>query len=366
MKSIKPSHEAHDLDVVSPYENIPESRFWKTGVVNENPYSIKDIYKKKFSILPNHKIATAGSCFAQHINRYLNKSGYNVLDLEPPPPGLPGNDYKRFGYKQYSARYGNIYTVRQLLQLAEEASGEWKPSNFIWEKNCRFYDALRPSINLDGFDSPKEVIKHREYHVAQVKKLFESMDVFIFTLGLTEMWEDIESGTIYPTAPGTVAGSFNPKKVRFINSDFTSINKDLNEFVQVVKKLRKGRLFKLILTVSPVPLTATATSSHVLCATNYSKSTLRAIAGFWYRKHFVDYFPSFEIITNLRLHSTAYESNLRSVRSESVDNVMNHFFLEHPELNIGSSKSTQEISSINMTTASDLVCEDALLEAFKS
>ena len=37
---------------------------------------------------------------------------------------------------------------------------------------------------------------------------------------------------------------------------------------------------RFILTVSPVPLVATAGSEHVLAATLYSKSVLRAVAGF--------------------------------------------------------------------------------------
>ena len=65
----------------NPYSSLPKSAFWKTGVALENPYSIDGIYKKKFKISPRSKIATAGSCFAQHISRYLKKNGYNVLDV---------------------------------------------------------------------------------------------------------------------------------------------------------------------------------------------------------------------------------------------------------------------------------------------
>ena len=66
----------------------------------------------------------------------------------------------------YSARYGNIYTVRQLLQLAQEVAGEWTPKNYIWEKNGKFYDALRPAVELEGLDSPEEVSKNRKIHVS--------------------------------------------------------------------------------------------------------------------------------------------------------------------------------------------------------
>ena len=346
----------------NPYSDLPKSAFWKTGVAQENPYEIEGIYKKKFNIPANAKIATAGSCFAQHITRHLKKNGYNVLDVEPPPPGLPENLHQKFGFSMYSARYGNIYTVRQLLQLAQEVAGEWTPQNFIWEKGGKYFDALRPAVEPEGLDSAEEVLIHRMHHISQIKKLFKKFNIFIYTLGLTEMWVHKASGTVYPTAPGTIAGEFNDKIFEFQNSHFDSINNDLSEFIQVVKRIRGGKSFRIILSVSPVPLTATASGHHVLTSTTYSKSTLRAIAGLWAEQPFVDYFPSYEIVNNPRLHSSAFSDNLRSIRDETVETVMRHFFKEHPfdDGIFSNSKSTRSSSK----PLNDVQCEEALMEAF--
>ena len=347
----------------NPYSDLPKSAFWKTGVAQENPYAIEGIYKKKFKIPPKAKIATAGSCFAQHISRHLKKNGYDVLDVEPPPPGLPDNLHTKFGFSMYSARYGNIYTVRQLLQLAQEVVGEWTPQNYIWEKDGKFYDALRPAVEPEGLDSPDEVAEHRQYHVSRVKELFESLDFFIFTLGLTEMWVHKQSGTVYPTAPGTLAGEFDGQVYKFQNAKFKSIIGDFNRFQNVLKKFRGGKPFKCLLTVSPVPLTATASGKHVLQSTIYSKSTLRSIAGqLSSNQAHIDYFPSYEIVTNPRMHSIAFADNLRSVRDETVETVMRHFFAEHPIIksNIKKVDSPQQ----SMKTKEDVQCEEAILEAF--
>jgi len=349
----------------NPYSNLPPSAFWKSGVTQENPYSIEGIYKKKYNIPPNTKIATAGSCFAQHISRHLKKNGYNVLDVEQPPPGLPENLHQKFGFSMYSARYGNIYTVRQLLQLTQEVAAEWSPQNWIWEKNGRFFDALRPAVEPEGLDSPEEVIEHRQYHIVRVKELFENLDLFIFTLGLTEMWIHKESGTVYPTAPGTLVGKFDENIYAFKNAQFFEIIIDYNRFQEVLGKLRGGRPFKVLLTVSPVPLTASASGNHVLVSTSYSKSTLRSVAGqLSSNLHHVDYFPSYEIVNNPRLHSTAFAENLRSVRNETVENVMGHFFAEHPKFSYIHPESSNE--SKNKSTPDGLQCEEALIEAFKS
>lgn len=347
----------------NPYSDLPKSAFWKTGVAQENPYAIEGIYKRKFKIPPKAKIATAGSCFAQHISRHLKKNGYNVLDVEPPPLGLPDELHQKFGFSMYSARYGNIYTVRQLLQLAQEVAGEWTPQNYIWEKNGKFYDALRPAVEPEGLDSPEEVVEHRQYHLSRVKELFESLDLFIFTLGLTEMWVDKKSGTVYPTAPGTLVGDFDEKVYEFQNPNFRLINIDMQEFFQVLKRIRGGKNFKIIFTVSPVPLTATASENHVLTSTTYSKSTLRATAGLWAEKSFVDYFPSYEIVTNPRMHSSAYTDNLRSVRDETVEVVMKHFFAEHSI--IKKNEHQQAPSQSSKKTLEDIQCEEAMLEAFE-
>lgn len=342
----------------NPYKGLPPSAFWKTGVTQENPYLVQGIYKRKFTIPPGAKIATAGSCFAQHISRQLKNNGYNVLDVEAAPEGLPENLHHKYGYSMYSARYGNIYTVKQLLQLAQEAAGVWAPDNYIWEKDGKFFDAFRPAIDPEGLSSPEEVIESRRLHIARVKELFEELDLLIFTLGLTEMWIHNETGTVFPTAPGTIAGDFDEKAYKFKNAEFFEIISDFSKFQQEIRSIRGGKPFKILLTVSPVPLTATASGKHILVSTTYSKSILRSVAGqLATNQGNIDYFPSFEIVNNPRLHSTSFADNLRSVREEAVENVMRHFFREHPPL---VSHQTTPHDAVD----EDIQCEEALLEAF--
>ena len=193
--------------------------------------------------------------------------------------------------------------------------------------------------------------------------MLQTMDLFIFTLGLTEAWVHRDTGTVYPTAPGTIAGRFDENIYEFKNFKFQEIICAFYEFQEILLKLRPdGKLPKILLTVSPVPLVATASGNHVLTATNYSKSILRAVAGQLSEDNtHIDYFPSFEIITNQGAHALFYESNLRSVRWEGVDVVMKAFFSEH--------QANQKVcaipeSSLNNSSEEDLQCEELLLEAF--
>jgi hypothetical protein len=308
------------------------------------------------SMKKSDRICTAGSCFAQHITNRLKPFGFNIIDYEPPPNILDKSEYIKHGFSQYSCRYGNIYTVRQLLQLVYEAFGEHKPQDYIWEKDNRFYDALRPNIFPNGLSCPEEVSLLRKSHLSKVKKAFLDMDVFIFTLGLTESWFNQVSDTVYPTCPGVIAGKYDPNKYSFVNYDYIAILNDLKSLFSILKKYRK-RGVKTILTVSPVPLTATATSLHILQAVAYSKSVLRAVAGYLSSQlNSVDYFPSYEIVNNPMLHGVAFEANGRTVKPQIVDIVIQHLFKEHsPYVN------TKGLSSLDV---SDVACEELLLEEF--
>lgn len=135
----------------------------------------------------------------------------------------------------------------------------------------------------------------------------------------------------------------------------------LQEVFALIKTIRgpQASPFKVLLTVSPVPLTATANGGHILPASTYSKATLRAVAGDFARAHDnVDYFPSYEIVTNPARRSAFFDPNLRTVREEGVSAVMRVFFHHH-----GGQGADLAVSAAAKAEI-DADCEDALLEGF--
>lgn len=341
----------------NPYSDSPDAAFWRQGVAQTSPLDMPDIYTPKWAMEPDWAIATAGSCFAQHIARNLRQSGYNVIDAERAPNGLAPARRNAFGYALYSARFGNIYTARQLRQLFEEALGDAPPSAHIWERDGRYFDALRPNVEPQGLATRAEIEAHRAWHLERVREMMQSTDFFVFTLGLTEAWVHKASGTVFPTAPGVIAGTFDAEDYAFQNFGFNEIVEDLTEALRLLARARGGPV-RTMLTVSPVPLTATAENRHVLLSSTYSKAVLRAVAGHLADQNpEIDYFPSYEIVTNPAARGVFYASNLRSVTPEGVDIVMRHFFAVHPRLG----KSAPSPAANNND---DLICEEALLEAF--
>jgi hypothetical protein len=86
---------------------------------------------------------------------------------------------------------------------------------------------------------------------------------------------------------------------------------------------------RFILTVSPVPLIATAEDRSVLVSTTYSKSVLRTACEEVAADYAdVAYFPSYEVITGTYNRGRYFASDLRSVTEEGVAHVM-RLFMRH-------------------------------------
>lgn len=314
------------MEKISPYQGLDPRAFWRTFA--EGDYPGADLYRPKWALSKSDRIVTAGSCFAQHVGRALRANGFTVLDAEPAPVGLDPARHGENGFGMYSARYGNIYTTRQLRQLMDEAWDGPRDFDAIWTKGDRFHDALRPNVDPKGLASPQAVKEARAAHLAAVKGVFSQADVFVFTLGLTEAWVHKASGQVYPTAPGTVAGLFDPATHGFVNFRAAEVRADLVAALSRLKAINPD--LRVLLTVSPVPLTATASGNHILTASTWSKSVLRAVAG-ELAEDFpeVDYFPSYEIVTSTRAGVSFFEPNLRQVTEAGVARVMETFTAAH-------------------------------------
>lgn len=309
-----------------PYKHLPDKAFWRRSVALPAAGAVDPVGAFDLRITPGSKVATAGSCFAQHIARHLQASGFNYYVAEPGHPILPEAVRAKHNYGVFSARYGNIYTARQLLQLFRRAHGEFSPVEDSWiEADGSVLDPFRPTVQPRGFISIAEMHADRAQHLLAVRKMFETLDVFVFTFGLTECWISRVDGAAFPVCPGVEGGTFDPEKHVFHNQTVTEVVADVSEFIEALKSVNKTA--EIVLTVSPVPLVATAEpSANVLSATTYSKSVLRVAAETLSRQHVhVHYFPSYEIVTGAYSRGRYFAQDLRSVTNEGVSHVMRLF-----------------------------------------
>lgn len=310
------------------YTGLPDHHFWSRAVGGVAPDRIAPAPRARFRIGPSDRVATAGSCFAQHIARHLRAGGFAYYIAEAAHPiaeFVPGLA-ERLNYGTFSARFGNIYTTRQLVQLFDRAHGRFAPKEQDWQdEEGKWHDPFRPAIQPGGFESRVELEADRGQHLAAVRRMFAELDVFVFTLGLTEAWMSREDGAVFPLCPGVKAGQFDPGKYAFHNLTVTEVADDLDAILARLSEVNPGA--RVVLTVSPVPLAATAEDRHVLVSTVASKSILRAAVDVVERNHdHVVYFPSYEIITSAANAHRYYAPGLRDVTEEGVGHVMRVFF----------------------------------------
>jgi hypothetical protein len=308
-------------ELAHPYQSLPDYRYWRQAVSDPAAGEVDPVVRAPFKIGAEERVATAGSCFAQHISRYLRDRAFNFIQVEDVESNASG---QRASY-DFSARYGNIYTSRQLLQLFDRAAGAFVPKEQVWQMaSGRYCDPFRPRIEPDGFASPDAVLQSLQRHLKAVHEMFRTLDLFVFTLGLTECWMSREDGAVYPLPPGVAGGTFDADRYRFHNLGVSEVIDDLTQFIDRLRSVNPAA--RVVLTVSPVPLVATGEDRHVLVATSYSKSVLRVAADEIARAHaHVMYFPSYEIVTGPHVGNGYFAKDRRTVEAAGVQRVMELF-----------------------------------------
>lgn len=360
----------------NPYANADKVQFWKNAVARPQPEDLDPVVDPKFRITHLDKVATAGSCFAQHIARTLKSSGFHYFVPEAAPEDMADDEARARNYSVFSARFGNIYTVRQLLQLIERVEGSYSPRESAWpakgaaEEGGALVDPYRPQIEPEGFADAQALETSRATHFAAVRSMLREMDVLVFTLGLTEGWRSRGDGAVFPLAPGVAGGAMDEDKYEFVNFDVDSIRQDMHAVIAHLRRINPA--CRIILTVSPVPLIATFEKRHALVSTTYSKAVLRVVADeMWRQYDHVDYFPSYETITGSYNRGAYFADDLREVREEGVAHVMRTFMRHYAGSDDVNSapdtqpdQETQDRAPPSRSALFDIVCDEEAIANF--
>ena len=345
----------------SPYAALPAAQFWRRAVERVPAVEIDPVGAPPFHIDRKQRIATAGSCFAQHMSRELVRHGYHYFVAEPAPRELTEAEAVRASYGVFSTRCGNVYTARQLVQLFDRAYGTFTPRDRAWLRpDGRYADPFRPQIEPDGFTGADDVARSRETHLAAVRTMFDELDVFVFTLGLTEAWRSTVDGAVFPLAPGVAAGQADAALYGFVNFSAREVAADLAAFLQRLKSVNARA--RVVITVSPQPPIATYEPRHVLVSATYTKAALRVAADEIERAHpDVWYFPGYEIVAGGFNRGAYYESDLRTVTPEGVAHVM-RLFLDHADPRTQAAEPELDALMLAENSANaDVICdEDAI------
>lgn len=236
-------------------------------------YLTKNLVPAQPFITPKTNIVAFGSCFAANISKYLMAHGYNVTSAK--------DDVA------YISRMGDgIVTTFAIRQQFEWAWSERAPEIELWHTK----DATQM-----GYD---ESVRLR------TRALFDEADVFIITLGLSEIWYDEPTGEVFWRA--VPADRHDPSRHKFRVS---TVSENLANLCAIYDLIRKHRPdATIVMTLSPIPLTATFRPIPCVAANSVSKAILRAALDEFYRARCeadpaLFYFPSYEVVTTAFNHA---------------------------------------------------------------
>src|SRR5471030_276828 len=362
--SVSPSNSSTSMAIhsSSPYLHVPPGARWKDAVAGRRPDDIDPHLAPSLLIEPSHQVASAGSCFAQRIAEALQQSGYGYMVAEQGPPFLSADEKKAQGYGVYSARYGNIYTTLQLLQLLERAYGRFEPAEPLWRTSEGGYvDPFRPAVQPGGYATESECLWDRRAHLAAVRAMFEQLDVFVFTLGLTEAWLSEADGAVFPVCPGSgLGGVYDPQRHRYHNFSVAEVSEQLTRFVDVLAQINPRA--QVIVTVSPVPLMATFEARHVLQASTYSKSVLRVACEELVRSRAqAHYFASYEIVTASGDSNSYFAPDRRSVTPAAVEHVIACFRRQYMAADAAPPDAEPQPAAVAPTLPDQPLCDEQLV-----
>jgi tetratricopeptide (TPR) repeat protein len=269
----------------------------------------------KFRITHDDKIYTIGSCFARNIEKVLVANGYDVVTNK-----LPIDDP---AFEKLGTELLNNYGVTSILNEFEWALDPERPfdvgNNTLEVARGRYVDLhLVPSIRANSLEA---VVARREAIIAVTRQIVDCR-IVIITLGLSEVWYDSYTSTYLNYAIPRTAIAKSPDRYELHVLSYEETIGCLRRIMALLAKYcRKDQ--RVLLTVSPVPLSTTHTTDDVIVANCYSKSALRTAAGTIAAEYpNVDYFPSYE--------SVIYSDRLRAFKDDHA-----HVQGEIVELNVG-------------------------------
>lgn len=250
------------------------------GWLPKTPFITKDTYVTAF-----------GSCFAQNIRKRLLAWGANMahpIEDHQPIPIINNGE--------------GINTTFAILQ------------QFLWAYENEHFDGK-------WHDKGINLIQPNEEQRIATKQIFDKTEVFILTLGLSEIWYDRKDGEVFWRA--IPKDKFDATRHAFRVSD---VSENFNNLQRVVKLIKTHRPeAKIIFTLSPVPLNATFRPVSCITANSVSKAVLRVAVDQLMQLDIsnVYYWPAYEIVTSF--FADAFEEDNRHPKKEIISTILDQF-----------------------------------------
>jgi thioredoxin-like negative regulator of GroEL len=265
-------------------------------------------FEVPFKIEPGESIFTIGSCFARNVEGELMRRGFHV----------PVRDlFRSDDFRDLDIGIINNYGTPSIYNEFAWAFGEqpFDPDDHIVEVSKGKFIDLHLSSTMRP--SNREVVLRRREAVMDATRSAKDCRVVIMTLGLTEVWFDTKTGYYLNLAPLPSLIKTQPDRFQLHVLSYEETFDYLNRAILLLQKHGRPDV-RVVLTVSPVPLTITHRPDDVMVANTYSKAALRVAAESVVAKHpFVAYYPSYESIT-ISDRLRAFRDDMRHATNELI------------------------------------------------
>ncbi|WP_374674080.1 GSCFA domain-containing protein [Ideonella sp.] len=273
--------------------------------------------RQVFGLTGSERVFCIGSCFAREIENALVALGFDVLSVMREFPRSPNRQRSDRGML-------NKYNTATILNELRWAFGEGPAYRHEDVLVGLPGDTLLQDLQLSGpwyAEEPVHAHAFRDAFNAFFRRIAEA-DVVVLTLGLSEVWKDAATGLYLNHAPTEAMVAAWPGRFSLHVLDAQETLAQLEAIDALLgRHLRPG--WRLLLTVSPVPLWSTFRDQDVLLANTYSKAVLRTCAEqFTVGRPHVSYFPSYEFVTLSEPALVWREDDFRHVDPRFVDLIM--------------------------------------------
>ena len=249
--------------------------------------------KLDFKITKKTRIASLGACFNVEIKNFLIKSDFNYLITEEEKGYWPQGDTCRNPCYHASAAWDRVYNTFTFLNILKYTF-EGQRFNRFFEDKGQILDLVRNNIRYPDLGTAQ---KDLDNHILASREALSTCDVLVYTLGLTEIWEDADRGFVIGGRDKDLPFSSN---ITFRVSRHQENLYNLNRSYEIIKKHNPN--VKLLILVSPILMKATFRKDVNIFVSNCNSiSTLLSVANeFIEDKKDVYYLPFYEAI-NLAL-----------------------------------------------------------------
>ena len=275
-------------------------------------------HSPKFPIGQDENFFCIGSCFARNIEEHLIYQGVNVLSRRIVCPKTEWPNRVN-GFVNKFTTHSMRNEIEWIVDRPAIDAGMFEEQENGWS-DLQLCPGVVP-VTLD------RAIERRRYLTEEYFERLREASVVIVTLGLNEVWFDRASERHLNATPSFYATRRDPARYELHITDTAENVSELNEIRRLILTLNPAA--KIIVTVSPVPLSDTFSGRDVLIANMYSKSTLRAAADIFAQSHpDVDYFPSYDIIA-MSPRAIAFGADCLHVADAVVGEMMRVFLRQY-------------------------------------